>query len=109
MKKNNLPAILLLLWLAVSACASPRPAEAVSLPIPSAAPPNTEAQVLRISVQEAKRALDAGQAVLVDVRSLRFYAAAHAKSAISLPLEKMENELDHLSLDHDQWIITYCA
>jgi 3-mercaptopyruvate sulfurtransferase SseA len=67
----------------------------------------TEADVPRINVQDAKAALDSGQAILVDVRSADSYIASHAVGAISIPLENFENNT--ILLDKNQWIITYCT
>ena len=71
--------------------------------------PQTEDQVPRINVQDAKAALDSGQATLVDVRSVESYASGHAVGALSIPLENFENNINSLSLEKDQWIITYCT
>ena len=72
-------------------------------------PPLTEAQVPRIEVDKAKAAVDSGAATLVDVRSAESYAAGHAAGAISIPLGNFEVNIDKLSLEKDQWIITYCT
>jgi|JI10StandDraft_1071094.scaffolds.fasta_scaffold66375_2 3-mercaptopyruvate sulfurtransferase SseA len=72
-------------------------------------PQLTEAGVPRINVQEAKAALDSGQAIIVDVRSADSYKAGHAVGAQSIPLENFENNIGGLSLDKNQWIITYCT
>ena len=72
-------------------------------------PPLTEAQVPRITVSDAKAALDSGQAILVDVRSADSYASGHAAGAISIQLGNFETNIDKLSLEKDQWIITYCT
>lgn len=72
-------------------------------------PPLTEAQVPRITVSDAKAAVDSGAAILVDVRSADSYASGHAAGAISIPLGNFETNIDKLSLEKDQWIITYCT
>ena len=72
-------------------------------------PPLTEAQVPRITVSDAKAAVDSGQAILVDVRSADSYAAGHAAGAISIPLGNFEVNIDKLTLEKSQWIITYCT
>ncbi len=72
-------------------------------------PPLTEAQVPRISVSDAKAAVDSGAATLVDVRSADSYASGHAAGAISIQLGNFETNIDKLSLEKDQWIITYCT
>lgn len=69
----------------------------------------SEDEAPRISVQESKAALDAAQAVIVDVRSAESYAANHVAGAISIPLQNFENNINNLSLEKDQWIITYCT
>jgi 3-mercaptopyruvate sulfurtransferase SseA len=77
--------------------------------LPKAQAPKTEADVPRISVKEAKPALDSGKAIIVDVRSAESYAASHAVGAISIPLTEIEADPAGLGLDKEQWIITYCT
>ncbi|MEN9562868.1 MAG: hypothetical protein RIR73_1112 [Chloroflexota bacterium] len=102
------------------ACSSATPqAEPTAAPLPtqpqpaqqlqSDQPPLTEAQVPRISVSDAKAAIDSGQAILVDVRSAEAYAAGHAVGAMSIPLGNFETNIESLSLKKEQWIITYCT
>jgi predicted sulfurtransferase len=95
-KKIHLIVIIVLLAL-LSACA------------PKAVIPQTEQEVPRVKVEDAKSAFDKGEAIIVDVRSAQAYAAGHAAGAISIPLAEFENNIDGLSLDKDQWIITYCT
>jgi 3-mercaptopyruvate sulfurtransferase SseA len=90
--------IVILLLVLLSACAPQTPQI-----------PQTEAEVPRVTVEEAKSALDKGEAVLVDVRSAKTYAEGHAAGAVSIPLVEFENNIANLSLDKDQWIITYCT
>jgi len=71
--------------------------------------PQTEDQVPRIRVKQAKAAFDAGQAIIVDVRSAEAYDAAHIVGALSIPLVKFENNINDIALEKDQWIITYCT
>ena len=71
--------------------------------------PLTEAEVPRVSVEEAKTALDSAAAVIVDVRSANAYAASHIPGAISVQLGEIETNPSGLNLDKDQWIITYCT
>ena len=71
--------------------------------------PQTEDEVPRVTVEEAKSAFDNGKAIIVDVRSAESYAAGHAAGAISIPLANFENNIEDLSLEKDQWIITYCT
>ncbi|MBK7455946.1 MAG: rhodanese-like domain-containing protein [Anaerolineales bacterium] len=71
--------------------------------------PLTEADVPRISVEDAKAAVDNAGAVIVDVRSAESFAAGHATGAISIPLTNFENNPANIPLEKDQWIITYCT
>jgi hypothetical protein len=71
--------------------------------------PVTEADVPRVTVDNAKAALDAGIAVIVDVRSKEAYDASHIAGALFIPLSDMENNPEKFGLDKDQWIITYCT
>ncbi len=65
--------------------------------------PETEANVPRVKVEDAKAAFDSGKAIIVDVRSAQAFAAEHIKGAISIPLGT------DITLEKDQWIITYCT
>jgi rhodanese-like protein len=71
--------------------------------------PLTEAEVPRVSLEEAKAALDRGAAILVDVRSPNAFEESHAVGAISVPLGEIERNITGLPLEKDQWIITYCT
>lgn len=61
----------------------------------------------RISAAEAKKALDAGKAVLVDVRPPMAFQAEHAKGAINIPLHEVNGRARELPKDRQ--IITYCT
>jgi hydroxyacylglutathione hydrolase len=71
--------------------------------------PLSEAGVPRIAVDEAKAAFDAGQAIIVDVRSPDAYENEHAEGAINIPLGTFESDIENIQLEKDQWIITYCT
>lgn len=61
----------------------------------------------RVSVAEAKQALDSSEAVFVDVRSVASYNESHIPGSINIPIDQVEGEPDLLNpLD---WIITYCT
>ena len=64
-------------------------------------------EIQRVSIDEAKAALDSGSAVFVDVRSAEAYQASHISGAINIPSEELEARLGEL--DKAQWIITYCT
>ncbi|MCL4824244.1 MAG: rhodanese-like domain-containing protein, partial [Anaerolineales bacterium] len=56
-----------------------------------------------------KAAFEAGAAVIVDVRSVDSFVAKHIAGALSIPLTRIEQNPKSVSLDKDQWIITYCT
>jgi hypothetical protein len=71
--------------------------------------PLTEADVRRVSVEEARAALESGAAIIVDVRNPAEYEERHIAGALSVPLGEIERNLTSLTLDKEQWIITYCT
>jgi len=71
--------------------------------------PATEADVPRVTVENAKAALDSGKAIIVDVRSQEAYDMSHIAGARYISLADMETNPEKLGLDKDQWIITYCT
>ena len=90
--------VTLVLFTLLSACTSQTPQI-----------PQTEDEVPRVTVEEAKAAFDKGKAIIVDVRSAEAYAEGHAVGAVSIPLAEFENNIESLSVNKDQWIITYCT
>jgi 3-mercaptopyruvate sulfurtransferase SseA len=119
MKRISYLIVSLALTMTVACSSSTPQSEPTTAPLPTQPepvqqpqgnqPPLTESQVPRISVSDAKAAIDSGQAILVDVRSADSYAAGHAAGAMSIPLGNFEVNIDKLSLEKDQWIITYCT
>lgn len=71
--------------------------------------PQTEAEVPRVSVEDAKAAFDNGTAIFMDVRSKDAYAVSHVPGAINVQLVDIESNTMGLNLDKNQWIITYCS
>ena len=71
--------------------------------------PQTEAGVPRVSIEETMVALAAGAAIVVDVRAPNAYELSHVRGAINIPLGEIELNPTGLSLDKEQWIITYCT
>lgn len=71
--------------------------------------PQTEDDVPRVSVEEAKAAFDSGEAVLVDVRDMKFFALSHIAGAKNIPLANIERNPAGLSLNKNKWIIPYCT
>ena len=71
--------------------------------------PQTEDAVPRVTVEQAKAAVDSGAAVIVDVRSQEAYETSHIAGALFIPLDDFENNIANLDLSKEQWIITYCT
>jgi len=102
-QKSNLPLILIgagallvvavLIWQAISFSSSKIPSQ--------------PADVARVSLAEAKAALDAGSAVFLDVRSAGAFADSHVAGAINIPEAELPDRLGEL--DKQAWIITYCT
>ena len=67
-----------------------------------------ETAVPRISVSELKRAIDAGQALVIDVRDAGSYADGHLPGAINVPLEALPHKLAALKAAKKP-IVTYCS
>ena len=63
--------------------------------------------VPRMSPTDAKTQLDSGQAIVVDVRAVENYQAAHVEGAISIPLDALEARMQELPKNGE--IITYCT
>lgn len=109
--------ILFILCLVLFACSAPKaesplaPTQAIE-PVftqPPAKLPLTEAEVPRVSVEDAKAALESGEAIIVDVRSDAAYEASHVAGGINIQLGEFETNLAGIDLAKDQWIITYCT
>lgn len=70
--------------------------------------PKDESMVPRISAEDLKHRLDAGEKILVvDVRSTNAYNTQHIAGALSVPLKEVESRLDEFQ--RDQEIVFYCA
>ena len=61
----------------------------------------------RVSLDEAKKKIDAGAVLLVDVRSAQSYDEQHIKGAINIPEADTEARLSDFPRDKE--IILYCA
>jgi hypothetical protein len=118
MKRTN-PALLtiLIIVLTTLACnallpqAAPNPTQIIESQLTESAgnSPLTEADVPRVTAEEARAALESGAAVVVDVRHPSQYEESHVAGAISVWLDDIEANPTGVNLDKDQWIITYCT
>jgi rhodanese-related sulfurtransferase len=62
----------------------------------------------RIAQDEFKKLHDAGDVVVVDVRSEEAYKAGHIPGAVSMPLDKIESHVQELK-SAKKAIVTYCT
>jgi rhodanese-related sulfurtransferase len=68
--------------------------------------------IRRIAPADARRLVEAGEAVLVDTRDRQFYREAHAAGAISVPFRDIRRSPDQpalRSVPEGQTIVLYCA
>jgi hypothetical protein len=73
----------------------------------TAAPSPAGDGIQRITVAEARKAVDGGSAVFVDVRSPLEFERGHIKGSLSLPKGQIAQRAGELP--KDKLIITYCA
>jgi rhodanese-related sulfurtransferase len=71
------------------------------------AAPAFAAEPPRMTADELKPKVDAGDAVLLDVRSAGAFATEHAKGALHVPLDALEARLGELP--KDKLIAAYCS
>lgn len=119
MKRQKLFSVLAGLMVLLAACApaaqtQPGPAPTVPVtiePSPTLAGgvPQTEADVPRVSVEDTIAAVQSGEAIVVDVRSVQGFQASHIPGALSIPLFDIESNPGGVGLDKEKWIITYCT
>ena len=79
-------------------------------PVPAAPPARDEESlpdIARVSIADARAALDSGSAILVDVRIADAYNAQRIPGALNIPEAEVASRLNEL--DPNQWIITYCT
>jgi rhodanese-related sulfurtransferase len=67
-----------------------------------------ETMVPRIALADLKKAVDAGQVLVVDVRDAGSYADGHLPGAISVPLDAIQQKAASLKASKKP-IVTYCA
>ena len=69
--------------------------------------PESAENAPRITLAEAKKDFDAGNAVFVDTRSEVSYRQEHIKGAINIPAEAMKTR--YKEIPPDKKIIAYCS
>ena len=68
---------------------------------------HSEDEAPRISLEEAKKAFDSGEAIFVDTRSESSFNNQHIKGAINIPVADFEKR--YSELPKDKKIIVYCS
>ena len=76
---------------------------------PQANLPESDAEVPRVPIDQAKAAFDNGKAVIVDVRGAEAYGRSHIAGALEVSLSAIQTDPANLPLDKNKWIITYCT
>ena len=89
------------LWLALRDASASRLAE-----VERAARDHVGEEVERITPEELRARLASEDVVLIDVRPTEEYAAGHIESAVSIPMEELDERLKELPKDRE--IVAYC-
>ena len=111
-------AALLLVTLALAACqnaGADKPASAPNNPTSTAATtpaaPQTPTEpadgVKRMTIEDARAAVEKGTAIIVDVRSADEYKANHIKGSISIPYAEIADRIKELP--KDKTAVLYCS
>ncbi|MCG3160291.1 MAG: hypothetical protein JMDDDDMK_01360 [Acidobacteria bacterium] len=69
---------------------------------------NPEDKMPRVSVEETRKLVADGKAIIIDVRGTDSYKTSHIKGSIDFPLTKLESG-DLKGLPKDKRIIAYCS
>jgi hypothetical protein len=81
------------------------PQSATAFPSP---PQNAEDKIPRVKVDEAKKLIAEGKAIIIDVRGADAYKMSHIKGALDVPLTKLDTG-EMKDLPKDKLIIAYCS
>lgn len=87
--------------------AAPVQRQAQAPPPPQAFSETAVAAAERIEAAEARRLLESGAAVAIDVRDVQSYAAGHIPGALQIPLAYVQGEIPWFP--RDRKLITYCT
>ncbi len=68
---------------------------------------HSEDNTARISIADAKKAFDSGNAVFVDTRAAASYEGNHIKGALNIPSDQFQTR--YTEVPKDKQIITYCS
>lgn len=112
---SNLSAIMLFAFLILTGCTqtatTQQNAEAnvakEAMSVPPQPKAETEDDMKRISVEEAKAAFDSGKAFFIDTRDAEAYKAEHIKGAVNIMANEIQDR--YKQLPTDKQIIVYCS
>ena len=76
-------------------------------PAPSVVAQATPEEARRVTVEEVKKMLDAGKAVVYDTRAKGAYDAEHIKGSLSLPFDQVAAHVEELP--KDRTVVFYCT
>jgi 3-mercaptopyruvate sulfurtransferase SseA len=111
-KSNPVPVILmalgglLLVGALIALALQPRPGVAPTAQVADHEE-ETYPEIQRVTLEEAKTALDEGKAVFLDVRGPAAFEAGRIPGSLLIPVNEMETRWNEL--DPEDWIITYCT
>jgi len=88
-----------------ASAAQSAPQSATAIPSP---PQNAEDKIPRVKVDEAKKMIAEGKAIIIDVRGADAYKMSHIKGALDVPLTKLDTG-EIKDLPKDKLIIAYCS
>jgi rhodanese-related sulfurtransferase len=87
---------------------SAAPVSAANSSNPTSPVQNPENKISRIKADEAKKLVEEGKAIIIDVRGTDAYKLTHIKGSLDIPLNKIEAG-DFAGLPKDKVIIAYCT
>src|SRR4051794_190677 len=90
-----------------SQAASSASKNAAAKPAPSVVAQATPEEARRVTVDELKKMLDAGKAVIYDTRAKGAYDAEHIKGSLSLPFDQVAAHIEELP--KDKTVVFYCT
>lgn len=90
-----------------SQAASNAPQNSTAKPAPSVVAQATPEEARRVTVEEVKKMLDAGKAVIYDTRAKDAYNTEHIKGALSMPFDQVAAHVGELP--KDKTVVFYCT
>lgn len=69
---------------------------------------NDKSSVIEITTEEAKKEMDKGNVIILDVRTKEEYENGHIENSILIPLDEIEAEAGNILKDKEQKILVYC-